>query len=201
MERGTRETFIVYTSPIAAQVTTDLAIESEEKTDAKHDTYFGCHSTPCAINMPRRTGFSVLISKEGYLPQAYTIESLHYKELSRRSKNAVIGTTLVAGAITGTTIATANAVIAGVTLVNTGVATSAVAMTMFPVALVGTMALSVDANSGANQDFFPNPISIQLEKQQTPGDLVASKQFTENFDKERRALMPKEHYKKHKAKR
>ena len=202
MERGSRDTFIVYTTPIAASVTTDLAIaKDEDDIDlGGEDTYFGCSPTPCSIDMPRKIGFSVLITKDGYLPQTFTVDSLTYKELTKRNKNAVIGTSLASGAVVGSSIMTIDAILAGATGVTTGAATTALAATMLPVAVVGTMALSVDAGSGANLDFYPNPISTKLIKQETSQDGISTEQFIEVFDNYRRTQTPYQQSKKHRSK-
>ena len=185
MERGTRDTFIVYTSPIAATVTTDMAMENS-KDKKGEDSYFGCAPTPCSIDMPRKSGFNVLVSKEGYLPQSYQIESLRYNEMAKRNAQAVVGTTVAAGAVIGASVLTIDAILVGLGTATTGVAGAAVATTMLPVAAAGVVALGVDASSGANKDFFPNPMSIKLVKQTAPEELGASAQFIENFDAKRR---------------
>jgi len=194
IERGSRDTFIVYTSPIAANVTTDMPIEnpSGENPSSKNqeDSYFGCAPTPCAINMPRKYGFSVLISKDGYRPQSYAVESLRYKELVKRNAQAVVGTTISAGAIAGTSIATLDAILVGVGGASTGVAVSALAVTVLPVAAVGGLSLAVDADTGANRDFYPNPMSIKLVKQISPEESEATVEFIDNFDVKRRAQTP-----------
>ncbi len=194
MERGSRDTFIVYTSPIAASVTTDIPIanssgENPASKDQK-DSYFGCAPTPCAINMPRKYGFSVLITKDGYRPQSYNVESLRYKELVKRNANAVVGTTISAGAITGAGIVTLDAILVGAVGGSTGVAASVIAATALPVAAVGGLALAVDADSGANRDFHPNPMSIKLVKQVSLEEIDAATEFIDNFDAKRRAQTP-----------
>ncbi len=189
VERGSRDTFIVYTTPIAASVTTDMPI-ANPLSGEQDDSYFGCAPTPCSINMPRRYGFSVLISKEGYLPQSYDVESLRYKELAKRNTQTVVGTTIAAGAITGTSIATVDAILAGLGGVSTGMAASAIAVTMLPVAAAGGLSMAIDAGSGANRDFYPNPMSIKLVKQTAPEDIEATAQFIDDFDVKRGAQTP-----------
>ncbi len=209
MERGSRDTFIVYTSPIAASVTTDMPIENPSgeipsgeipsgknpsgenpASNNQKDKYFGCAPTPCAINMPRKYGFSVLITKDGYRPQSYAVESLRYKELVKRNAQAVVGTTISAGAISGASIITLDAILAGAGGVTTGTAATAIAMAALPVAALGGMSMAVDAGSGANLDFYPNPMSIKLVEHTTPEEKKATAQFIDDFDAKRRAQTP-----------
>ena len=131
MERGTRDTFIVYTSPIAATVTTDMPMENFKDKNGT-DSYFGCTPTPCSVDMPRKSGFNVLISKEGYLPQSYQIESLRYNEMAQRNAQTVVGTTVAAGAVIGASVLTIDAILVGLGTTTTGVAGAAVATTMLP---------------------------------------------------------------------
>ena len=199
MERGQRDSFIVYTTPIAASVTTDMAIETSTRANkTQKDRYFGCAPTPCSINMPRKTGFSVLITKDGYLPQSYKIESLPYKEMIKRNQQTVVGTTITAGAITGASILTVDAILMGIGGASSGVAATAIAITALPVAAAGGLSLAVDAGTGANHDFYPNPMSITLVKQTTEDEAIKVKQFIEGFDTKRRTQSPYQHYKENK---
>lgn len=59
--RGTTQEVIVESTPPGAAVRTT--------------TGFTCEATPCTFKMPRKEGFSVTISKDGYKPATVTVES------------------------------------------------------------------------------------------------------------------------------
>lgn len=52
--RGTKDAFVVETDPSGAQVSTSIG--------------HSCAATPCTMKIPRRSDFTVTISKEGYEP-------------------------------------------------------------------------------------------------------------------------------------
>jgi hypothetical protein len=59
--RGTTQQVTVESSPPGAAVRTT--------------TGFTCEATPCTFKMPRKEGFNVTISKDGYKPATVTVES------------------------------------------------------------------------------------------------------------------------------
>ncbi len=59
--RGTTQEVIVESTPPGAAVRTT--------------TGFTCEATPCTFKMPRKEGFNVTISKDGYKPATVTVES------------------------------------------------------------------------------------------------------------------------------
>jgi hypothetical protein len=59
--RGTAQDFTVESEPVGASVQTSNG--------------FQCASTPCTFHMPRKDGFTVTVSKEGYEPGTATVTS------------------------------------------------------------------------------------------------------------------------------
>ncbi len=59
--RGTTQEVVVESTPPGAAVRTT--------------TGFTCEATPCTFKMPRKEGFDVTISKDGYKPATVTVES------------------------------------------------------------------------------------------------------------------------------
>lgn len=59
--RGTTQEVVVESTPPGAAVRTT--------------TGFTCEATPCTFKMPRKEGFDVTVSKDGYKPATVTVES------------------------------------------------------------------------------------------------------------------------------
>lgn len=59
--RGTTDAFIVETTPSAAKVKTSNG--------------FACDATPCSFDIPRKSGFTVTVSKPGYETTTHTVTS------------------------------------------------------------------------------------------------------------------------------
>lgn len=81
MTRGTTQEFTVESSPPGASVTTSNG--------------FTCPSTPCTFRMARKSGFTVTVSKEGYIDQTQTVESA----MAGAGGAALAGNILVGGII------------------------------------------------------------------------------------------------------
>lgn len=57
--RGTTETVKIYASPEGAQIATDIGLT--------------CTTSPCSLEVSRKTEFSVIVSKEGYNTQTVRV--------------------------------------------------------------------------------------------------------------------------------
>lgn len=79
--RGTSQQFTIDSRPPGALATTSNG--------------FRCEATPCIIRMPRKDGFFVTISKEGYVTQTQSVQS----GMSGAGGTALAGNLLVGGII------------------------------------------------------------------------------------------------------
>ena len=79
--RGTTQQFTIESSPPNALATTSNG--------------FRCESTPCTLRMPRKDGFTVTVSKDGYVPATRTVTS----SVSGGGGTAMAGNILVGGLI------------------------------------------------------------------------------------------------------
>ena len=79
--RGTTQQFTIESSPPGALATTSNG--------------FRCEATPCTLRMPRKDGFTVTISRDGYAEQTHSIES----KMSGGGGAALAGNVLVGGLI------------------------------------------------------------------------------------------------------
>ena len=89
--RGTHEELRVDTLPPGATVT----VEQVNKNKAGFETR-ECEPTPCAINLPRKRGGRVTVSKDGYQPITFEFIST-----TRGSKSLIAPGAIVAGAAPG----------------------------------------------------------------------------------------------------
>lgn len=79
--RGTTQQFTIESSPPNALATTSNG--------------FRCESTPCTLRMPRKDGFTVTVSKQGFVSQTRTVDS----SVSGGGGTAMAGNILVGGLI------------------------------------------------------------------------------------------------------
>ena len=79
--RGTKDTWIVETTPAGASVSTSNG--------------FQCESTPCAIKMPRRSEFVATITLDGYRTHRVNVTN----QVSTAGGTAMAGNVLVGGII------------------------------------------------------------------------------------------------------
>lgn len=79
--RGTKDSFVVQTTPPGAQVSMSNG--------------YACPSTPCAVKMPRRSEFVATVSKPGYQPVQANITN----RVSGGGGAAMAGNVLVGGII------------------------------------------------------------------------------------------------------
>jgi len=171
--RGSNSIFIVETVPIGAHVTTTVPVRSSKLLSSKdikkikdgemaepNWAYRTCEPTPCGIQIPRKTEFDILITKEGFAPQIHTIGFKHRKEIARETARNIA---LAAGTVAvGSAVAVTAGVSGSLVAVGTGAVIGGAAVVAAPVVVIGLIAGSVDASSGANFDFWPNPASAQL---------------------------------------
>lgn len=81
MTRGTTQEFTIESSPPGALATTSNG--------------FRCESTPCTLRMPRKDGFSVTVTRQGYVEQTHTVTS----SMSGGGGAALAGNLIVGGII------------------------------------------------------------------------------------------------------
>lgn len=91
MTRGTTQQFTVESTPPGAQAATSNGFE--------------CVATPCTFRMPRKDGFSVTVSKDGYVSQTVEVTS----SMSGAGGAALAGNVLVGGLIGGAVDASSGA--------------------------------------------------------------------------------------------
>lgn len=121
-----------------------------------------CEALPCTLNIPRKYAFTVLAVKDGYTPQIYEIAHVHKSQIDKLTN---------AGIVTGTaaTIGGVGAVSAGLTLSGSAasVSTAVVGAHIFVIAAPATFLLvganEIDKDNMANYDFYPNPLTIELQ--------------------------------------
>ncbi len=89
--RGTSQDFKVESTPSGARVSTS--------------TGFECDATPCSFRMPRKPGFTVTISKDGYVTQEIAVDS----RIAGAGAAGMAGNLLIGGVIGGAVDATSGA--------------------------------------------------------------------------------------------
>jgi len=94
--RGTTDDFTVETTPPGAQVMTTQQTEASKKANSLPEpVYYSCDSTPCTLEISRKAGFSVTVSKDGYKPQTHLVESV----FSKAGGAGMAGNILIGGVI------------------------------------------------------------------------------------------------------
>jgi len=179
--RGSNSNFIIETIPVGAHITTTVPVQGSERLsrhqikrirDGKRAaplyTYRSCEPSPCGIIIPRKTEFDILITKEGFAPQIHTISFKHRKAIARETarNTAIAAGTVGAGTIALTTGLSSGG-LGGTVLAG---AIPGVAILMAPVVMVGLISGGVDASSGANFDFWPNPALAHLVEAEAETD-------------------------------
>lgn len=155
LEHGPTDDLIINTTPPGATVTLSREKDGEP---------ISCPQTPCAFTLWRRAQFVATITHPGYEP----VELLVTNEPRGRA---------VAGSLVANTAGTGLAFVGGSAAVGAGVGTAfsfgaaggasagagAAAAAIVPPALgVAAGSILVDAVSGANRVFVPNPIEVHL---------------------------------------
>ncbi|WP_296819024.1 translation initiation factor 2 [Brevundimonas sp.] len=79
--RGSSQDFVVESTPPGAAVATSNG--------------FQCDATPCTFRMPRRPGFDVTVSMDGYVTQTVTVDS----SMSSGGGVALAGNVLIGGVV------------------------------------------------------------------------------------------------------
>jgi hypothetical protein len=152
--RTTVDYLYVITEPVGAQVSTSLGP--------------GCVA-PCTIILPRRADFEVTITQAGYRPWSGRIARVRKGADSPfESAPAQVAGGAAGGAAVGM-VATAAAGEAGLTLGGGLGVTSAGANILFGSIAAGiAVPIAVDAATGANYDFAPNPLVVRLSPVEAP---------------------------------
>jgi len=180
VNRGSTDYFRIDTVPQGAKVTTSVIEKSKKKPrnrqygrnkdTSSSATYIGCHPTPCAIALPRRSEFVVKLEHPGYEPT----------ELFIRSTTMKGGTTANAAANLATASGTSFALVGMAasfsatftplfSLGTQSVNASGIATTGATAGLgIGVGMIAVDMATGANLNLFPNPVVIELTPEGTP---------------------------------
>ena len=155
LKNGTTDDLIIYSTPPGATVTLSREKDGEP---------ISCPKTPCTFSLWRRAEFVATVTHPGYEP----VELLVTSEPARRA---------VAGSIVANTAGTGLVVVGGSAVVGAGVGAAlslgaaggasagagALAAAAVPPALgIAAGSIMIDAVSGANRVFVPNPIEVQL---------------------------------------
>ena len=191
VNRGATDYFRIDTVPQGATAVTSIETR-ESKIARKRNNelkpiYHSCEPTPCAIGLSRHSKFIVTLTHPGYEPTELFItnspKSAAYVANTASTVTTVASATAgsalltataigitaqVSGAIVGSLASVASgglissqAVVAGAS--SAAPSTGAVFAASIPPALAvtGTM-LAIDAGTGANNNLYPNPVSLSL---------------------------------------
>lgn len=180
VQHGSHTAFVVKTDPAGATVTTDEETPASKRkrarTGAGPETaeYYGCAPTPCSFNLPRRSDFNVLVSKEGYRPFTWAVSKDRNSIVAKKATEQGTVVAAVAGAGyaayvlsgAGDVAASSNYLVWSSSSINT--------MNAFAGLYYGTVALGasslVDNMSGSLVELYPNPLLIQMATEQSPED-------------------------------
>lgn len=199
-KRGAQQTFIVRTSPPGAKVETTIIegngirLSQNEYEQIKSGNipepdlkFKSCEPTPCSFELPRKLEFDILVSMEGYASQFVKIDHFHRKEIARQIDREVALKTVAVG--TGAAVMGAGVMGMGVSAASLGTASASTgtlvagaAVFAAPVIGVGLISYGVDASTGANYDYWPNPAAMTLVpsgKDGTDDNLSAYEAFNE----------------------
>lgn len=182
---------------IITSIETNESIRKRRKNKTITAQYHECNPTPCAIKLGRLSEFTFTVENDGYEPVEMYITNSHKKGSFTANTASAVATTagttigaaavtapLVAGTlgVTGATLgATSSVFTFGLIPVEAAVSTgftagaSAVPSTASLVAgaippalaLTGGMLL-IDAGTGANRNFYPNPVVLELTPKGLP---------------------------------
>ena len=186
VNRGIEDHFRIDTVPQGAKVTTSiLTYKSKERFERLKNRgnlatfqpeYIGCEPTPCAIELPRYSEFTAKLEYPGYEPTDIFIRSSNLRGGSTASAAANLSTAAGAGLAFAGSLATYNLLIAEtlnlVTFQTLSIPTgniSGIASSGAAIGLgVGAGLIAIDASTGANRNFFPNPVVIELVNEGDP---------------------------------
>lgn len=190
--RGTHTDLVVATEPPGARVTTDLLnnqtrrdhireitaqsgcrdaicrmeyVREQERAGVTFDVpdaYHSCEATPCEINVPRRSDFTLTVELDGYHPAS--IEITHgFGSGGSSAAGSAVGAT-GAYMTTYAALAVGEALVGGLATAAGGTAASSSAATVATGAavVVGGGMILIDVASGAMLDLRPNPVILVL---------------------------------------
>ncbi len=185
VNRGTTDHFRIDTVPQGATATTSIETPKSKRdrrrNKSKSPVYESCSPTPCAIALPRLSEFVVRLEYENYEPVEMFVTNSSRKG-SLTATTAATSTTALGAVGTATGVAASGvalyggtgAAITGTTAgFNFGASltpsTSSIAGAAIPPALIlsGGMML-FDAGVGANRNFYPNPVVLELTPEGNP---------------------------------
>lgn len=168
LTRGTNVEMQIDTTPSGALVLTDLETPQSRRARKKQSdlepVFFGCSSTPCRFEVPRRASLNLLIEKDGYHPALICAES----GLSGLGTVGA-GATTAAGVSTGLAIGSS---VAGASSLSGGILTAAAGGAVIAVGLGSAI---VDTASGAILSVYPNKVSlVMFDNDQTLPELTVT---------------------------
>ena len=136
--------------------TRKAALQTANESELKFE-YLGCEPTPCGIEVPHKSKFEILVTKEGHEPQLFFIDRIHRKDVAKNNSNkAAVSTGVAAGA------GAATAIVTGASIGGASIAAPLAIMAALPVAIVGGTSIIVDSASGANFDLTPTLLMLLL---------------------------------------
>lgn len=182
---------------ITTSIETPKSIRNRRENKGLAPEYIGCEPTPCAIQLSRRSEFTFTTEHAGYEPVEMYVTSSNKRGSMTANTAASIattaGTTAVGAASTASLLATSTGIATGIgaglgasftfglvpieTAVSAGLAagasaapsTGALIASSIPPALAVTGGmLLIDAGTGANRNFYPNPVVLELAPKGSP---------------------------------
>jgi len=176
VNRGATDYFRIDTVPQGATAVTSIETR-ESKIARKRNNelkpiYHSCEPTPCAIGLSRHSKFIVTLTHPGYEPTELFItnspKSAAYVANTASTvttvTSATAGSALLTATAIGITAQVSGAIVGSLASVASGGLISSqavVAGASSALAVTGTM-LAIDAGTGANNNLYPNPVSLSL---------------------------------------
>lgn len=194
-KRGAKQDFLIKTQPPGAKVETTIPggrpvklsqadydqIQAGEKA-APELIFLSCEPTPCGFKLPR---------KDGYVSQIYKIDHFHRKVIAKEVEKEVKRNMAIGGAGAAALGATTAAIgvqaaSLGTATASTGTMAAGAAIAIVPVVGIGLISMGVDSSTGANYDYWPNPVMGDLIEVSPNADNANAKTYAD-FDAMRRA--------------
>ena len=202
-KRGAKQDFFIKTNPPGARVETTILDLTNSRISDKDIAAFqagvkeepsleflSCEPTPCSFKLARKMEFDVLVSMKGYESQTIKIDHFHRKDIAKEINKEVALTTAVAGtgaaALGAMTAAVGvNAATFGTATASTGTLAAGAAIAAAPIAGIALISMGVDSSTGANYDYWPNPVKADMKIIDPAMDDINDMMFAD-FDAERR---------------
>jgi len=166
--RGPNTEFHIVTEPAGARVESNLDIS---KGRGKEPEYFSCPTTPCMIEISRRSNFTVNLILDGYHPATVEVTSGFGKGGAGASAAGVAtgatGAYLVSYSLLSG-LASAMSAVTTLGLSTSATSAGAGSAAATGAAGIGLVFIGVDLASGAMLDVRPNPLVLILVPEDQP---------------------------------